>query len=262
MWPPPTAAGWSRRDRCWRGYPPARRSRPVEEEARMAAITPVKEMTRARILVADPLPEDGLARLRQVGEIEVRTKLPQAELLEAVAEAEALVVRSETKVTAAVLEAGRRLKVVGRAGVGVDNIDVKAATAMGILVVNAPRGNTIAAAEHAVGLLIAVARCIPQADASLRRGEWARSKFLGVELRGKTLGLVGLGNVGSEVAKRAQGMEMDVIAFDPVLSRERAEQFNVELVALEELMARADFISIHAPLTERTRNLLDEPMLA
>ncbi|HLQ62447.1 MAG TPA: phosphoglycerate dehydrogenase [Candidatus Acidoferrales bacterium] len=219
-------------------------------------------MPAARILVADPLAEGGLQRLRRAGEVEVATGLSEAELAARVRGFDALVVRSETRVTAAVLEAADRLKVVGRAGVGVDNIDVPAATRRGILVVNAPRGNVIAAAEHSLALLFAVARWIPQADASVRRGEWTRSRFVGVELRGKTLGVVGLGNIGSEVAKRAQGLEMEVIAFDPALAAERAEQFNVELVSMEELLARADFITIHAPLTEATRNLIGARELA
>jgi D-3-phosphoglycerate dehydrogenase / 2-oxoglutarate reductase len=215
-----------------------------------------------RVLVADPLAEDGLVRLRAaVDTVDVKTKLPEAELASAIPDYDALVVRSETKVTERVLEAGRRLKVVGRAGVGVDNIDLTAATRLGVLVVNAPRGNIIAAAEHSIALLLALARSIPQADASLKRGEWQRSKFVGTEIRAKTLGVVGLGNIGSEVAKRAQGLEMDVIAYDPVVSRERAEQFNVELVSLEELVRRADFVSVHAPLVEGTRNLIDARVL-
>jgi D-3-phosphoglycerate dehydrogenase len=216
----------------------------------------------SRVLVADPLAEDGLQRLRSGAAVEVRTKLPEAELVEAVREFDALVVRSETRVTDRILEAGRRLKVVGRAGVGVDNIDVDAATRLGVLVVNAPRGNIIAAAEHSIGLLLALARNIPQADASVKRGEWQRSKYVGAEVRGKTLGVVGLGNIGSEVAKRAQGLEMEVIAYDPAVPGERAEQFNVALVSLEELFARADFVSIHAPLVERTRNLIDARVLS
>jgi D-3-phosphoglycerate dehydrogenase / 2-oxoglutarate reductase len=219
-------------------------------------------VARPRILVADPLAEDGVARLRESAEVEVRTKLPAAELIEAVAGADALVVRSETKVTEAVLEAGRSLKVVGRAGVGVDNIDLATATRKGILVVNAPRGNIVAAAEHAVALLFALARNVPQADASVRRGEWQRSRYTGVEIRGKTLGIVGLGNIGSEVAKRAQGLEMEVIAYDPAVPPERAEQFNVELVPLEDLFRRSDFVSIHAPLVEGTRNLIGARVLA
>ncbi len=215
----------------------------------------------ARILVADPLAEGGLKRLRRAGEVELATGLSEAELAARVPGFDALVVRSETKVTARVMEAGDRLKVVGRAGVGVDNIDVEAATRRGILVVNAPRGNVIAAAEHTLALLLAVARWIPQADASVRRGEWERSRFVGVELRGKTLGVVGLGNIGSEVAKRAQGLEMEVIAFDPAVAAERAEQFNVELVPLEGLLRKADFVTIHAPLTEATRGLIGAPEL-
>lgn len=217
---------------------------------------------KPRVLVADQLAEDGLARLRRAAEVEVRLKQSEADLATMVADFDALVVRSETKVTATVLEAGRRLRVVGRAGVGVDNIDVEAATRRGILVVNAPRGNVIAAAEHTIGLLLAVARRIPQADAALRRGEWQRSRYVGVEVRGKTLGIVGLGNIGSEVAKRAQGLEMEVIACDPAVARERAEQLNVELVSLEELFRRADFISVHAPLVEGTRNLIDARVLS
>jgi D-3-phosphoglycerate dehydrogenase len=210
----------------------------------------------ARILVADSLAEDGLDRLRRAGEVEVRTKLTETDLVAAIPSFDALVVRSETKVTAPIIEAGRSLKVVGRAGVGVDNIDLAAATRRGILVVNAPRGNVIAAAEHSIGLLFAVARWIPQANASVKRGEWTRSRFTGVEVRGKTLGIVGLGNIGSEVAKRGLGLEMEVIAYDPAVSPERAEQQNVELVSLTDLLKRADFITIHAPLVEGTRNLL------
>jgi D-3-phosphoglycerate dehydrogenase len=214
-----------------------------------------------RILVSDPLAEDGLTRLKRAGEVEVRTRLSEADLVAVIPGFDALVVRSETKVTEPVIAAGRDLKVVGRAGVGVDNIDVEAATRRGILVVNAPRGNIIAAAEHSIGLLFAAARSIPQADASVKRGEWTRSRFVGVEVRGKTLGIVGLGNIGSEVAKRAQGLEMEVIAFDPAVPEERAEQFNVQLVPLENLLARADFISVHAPLVEKTRGLIGRAQL-
>lgn len=215
-----------------------------------------------RILVADPLAEDGLERLRRVGEVTVAGKLSEAELVERIPDYDALVVRSETRVTAPVLEAGRKLRVVGRAGVGVDNIDVAAATRKGILVVNAPRGNIVAAAEHTIALLFALARSVPQADASVKRGEWNRSKFVGTEIRGKTLGIIGLGNVGSEVAKRAHGVEMEVIAYDPVVSVERAELFNVALVTLNELLERADFVTIHVPLVDANRHLLGAPELA
>ena len=215
-----------------------------------------------RILVADPLAEDGLERLRRAGEVTVVNKLSETELIERIPDFDALVVRSETKVTAPVLEAGRRLRVVGRAGVGVDNIDVAAATRKGILVVNAPRGNIVAAAEHTIALLFALARSVPQADASVKRGEWTRSKFIGTEIRGKTLGVIGLGNVGSEVAKRAHGLEMEVVAYDPVVSVERAELFNVELVALNELLGRSDFITVHVPLVEANRHLIGARELA
>jgi D-3-phosphoglycerate dehydrogenase / 2-oxoglutarate reductase len=215
-----------------------------------------------RILVADQLAEDGLERLRRAGEVTVVSKLQEAELIERIPEFDALVVRSETRVTASVLEAGRKLRVVGRAGVGVDNIDVPAATLKGILVVNAPRGNIIAAAEHTIALLLSLARWVPQADASVKRGEWTRSKFIGTEIRGKTLGVIGLGNVGSEVAKRAHGLEMEVVAYDPVVSVERAELFNVELVSLNELLGRADFVTVHVPLVDANRNLLGAPELA
>ncbi len=209
-----------------------------------------------KILVADPLAEDGLERLRKAGEVTVVSKLAEAELIRQIPEFDALVVRSETQVTAPVIAAGRKLRVVGRAGVGVDNIDVSAATQKGILVVNAPRGNIVAAAEHTIALLFALARWVPQADASVKRGEWTRGKFVGVEVRGKTLGVVGLGNVGSEVAKRAHGLEMDVIAYDPVVSVERAELFNVALVTLPELLERSDFVTVHVPLVESNRNLI------
>jgi len=215
-----------------------------------------------KILVADPLAEDGLDRLRRAGEVTVVSKLAEPDLVERIPAFDALVVRSETRVTAPIIEAGARLRVIGRAGVGVDNIDVAAATRRGILVVNAPRGNIVAAAEHTMALLFALARWVPQADASVKRGEWTRAKFLGTEIRGKTLGVVGLGNVGSEVAKRAHGVEMDVIAYDPVVSVERAELFNVSLVTLEELLERADFVTLHVPLVEANRHLIGAAQLA
>ena len=216
----------------------------------------------AKILVADPLAEDGLERLRRAGEVTVVSKLDESELVRRIGDFDALVVRSETRVTAPVIDAGRKLRVVGRAGVGVDNIDVPAATRRGIVVVNAPRGNIVAAAEHTIALLFALARWVPQADASVKRGEWTRSRFIGTEVRGKTLGVVGLGNVGSEVAKRAHGLEMDVIAFDPVVSVERAELFNVALVSLNDLLERADFVTVHVPLVDSNRNLIGAGQLA
>src|SRR5438309_5580970 len=245
-------------DAAWlRSPPPCRAYPPPRARARV-----FRQLVVAKILVADRLAEDGLERLRRAGEVTVVSKLAEAELIRRIPEFDALVGRSETRVTAAVIEAGRKLRVVGRAGVGVDNIDVTAATRKGILVVNAPRGNIIAAAEHTMALLFALARWVPQADASVKRGEWTRSKFIGTEIRGKTLGVVGLGNVGSEVAKRAHGLEMDVIAYDPVVSVERAELFNVELVTLEELLKRADFITVHVPLVDSNRNLTGSRELA
>ncbi|MHB8573400.1 MAG: phosphoglycerate dehydrogenase [Candidatus Dormibacteria bacterium] len=217
---------------------------------------------RPRILVADPLAEDGLERLRAFGEVEVRLKLSEEELAAAVDGFEALVVRSESRVTEKVLRAGTGLKVVARAGVGVDNIDVRAATICGVVVVNAPTGNTVAAAEHTIAMMLAAARMIPQADQSVREGRWERARFMGTELRHKTLGLCGLGNIGAEVAKRAQGLEMQVIAFDPVVSQERAESLSVELVTFEELLLRADVVSLHVPLVDSTRGLFGDDAFA
>lgn len=215
-----------------------------------------------RILVADPIAPDGIALLQRAGDVDVRTGLPAADLIAAISPYDALVVRSETKVTAEVIAAGTKLQVIGRAGVGVDNIDIPAATRHGIVVVNAPTGNTISAAEHAVGLMLALARHIPEADASLRRGEWKRSQFVGVELRGKTLGLLGLGQVGSEVARRARAFEMRVIAFDPFVPEERGRTLGVELLPLPEVLAQADFLSAHTTLTQGTRGLVGAEELA
>ena len=209
-----------------------------------------------KILVADPIAADGVAILQQAGEVDVRTGLPAADLIAAIGKYDALVVRSETKVTAEVLAAGTKLQVVGRAGVGVDNIDIPAATEHGVIVVNAPTGNTISAAEHAIALMLALARHIPEADASLRRHEWKRSQFVGVELRGKTLGLLGLGQVGSEVARRARGLEMRVLAYDPFVPEERGRALGVELLPLEDVLKQADFLSTHTTLTSGTRGLI------
>ncbi|MEE8338460.1 MAG: NAD(P)-dependent oxidoreductase, partial [Dehalococcoidia bacterium] len=176
----------------------------------------------SKILIADTLAQDGIDALSERHDVEVRTGLSEDELVEAVATISALVVRSQTRVTARVIEAASRLEVIGRAGVGVDNIDLEAATERGVVVVNAPLANTVSAAEHAFGLMLALARNIPQAVASLRAGEWERSRYQGVELAGRTLGIVGLGRVGSEVATRARAFEMRVVAYDPFVSTERA----------------------------------------
>jgi len=216
------------------------------------AITPT-----VRILVSDPIAADGVERLRAAGEVEVATGLSPEELKRRVADVDALVVRSETKVTAEVLEAARRLRVVGRAGVGVDNIDLDAATRHGVLVLNAPTGNTIAAAEHTVGMMLALARNISRADASMHEGRWDRKAFVGTELREKTLGLLGLGKIGFEVARIAsQGLKMRVIADDPLVTPERAEQAGAELVDFDTLLAQSDFLSVHVPLNDKTRGVI------
>jgi D-3-phosphoglycerate dehydrogenase len=217
---------------------------------------------KPRVLVADPIARDGIDVLERAADVEVRTGLAAETLIETIPAYDALVVRSETKVTAPVIEAGRRLQVIGRAGVGVDNIDIPSATRRGIVVVNAPTGNTISAAEHAIGLMLALARHIPQADASMRAGEWQRSRFVGVELRGKTLGVIGLGQVGTEVARRARGLEMHVIAVDPFVPEERARALGVELVQMDDLLSRADFISVHTTLTTGTRGLIGAAEIA
>jgi D-3-phosphoglycerate dehydrogenase len=212
-----------------------------------------------RVLVSDTLSEEGLAALQAHPEVEVivNTDLTPEQLLAEVAEADALLVRSATRVTAEVIGAGRKLAVIGRAGVGVDNIDVDAATRRGIVVCNSPEGNTVAAAEHTWALLLALARRIPSADASMKAGEWKRSAFMGVELFGKTLGVVGLGKIGSEVAQRAKPFGMDVLGYDPFISAERAARIGVTLVDLPELFARSDFVTFHLPLTRDTRHLLN-----
>lgn len=211
-----------------------------------------------RILVCDPIAEDGIAALKAGGaEVQVRTGLKPDELKKAVDGYDALVIRSETKVTREIIDAAKQLQVVGRAGVGVDNIDLDAATERGVVVVNAPTGNTISAAEHAIALMLALARNIPDANASLRSGKWERSKFVGQEVRGKTLGIIGLGQVGSEVARRARGLEMRVIALDPFVPEERARVLGVDLVSKDELLKESDFISVHTTLTEGTKSLIN-----
>ncbi len=215
-----------------------------------------------RILVSDPIAEDGVAALSEHGaEVDVKTGLSADQIKSVIGEYDALVVRSETKVTKAIFAAAGRLKVVGRAGVGVDNIDLDAATEKGVVVVNAPTGNIISAAEHAIALMLSLARHIPEANASLRSGKWERSKFMGLEVRGKTLGVIGLGQVGSEVARRARGLEMRVLAYDPFVPEERARVLGADLVTMTELLRQSDFISVHTTLTEGTKSLLGEKEL-
>jgi len=216
-------------------------------------------VSRVRVLVTDNLSQRGVDLLRQTPgvEVEVRNKLAPEELKAALKDMDALIVRSATKVTAEVLAASPRLKVVGRAGVGVDNVDLEAATSRGVVVMNTPGGNTISAAEHTLSMLLSLAKHIPQATASMKAGKWEKGKFLSVELSGKTLGIVGLGRIGSEVAKRARGFNLRVLAYDPFISAEAAQTLGVELVELHDLYRQSDFITIHTPLTEETRDLIN-----
>jgi len=216
---------------------------------------------KMNVLIADPLAQEGIEILQQYANVDVKTKLKPEELKGIIGNYEALVVRSQTRVTAEIIEAGTKLIVIGRAGVGVDNIDTAAATRKGIIVVNAPTGNTISAAEHSIALMLALARNIPQANSSLKGGEWKRNEFMGIEVRGKTLGIVGLGNVGSEVARRAQGMEMTLIGYDPFVTAERAKKMGVEMKSLDEIWREADFISLHIPLIDATRNIIGAKQL-
>ena len=214
------------------------------------------------VLVTDPIDEIGLERLREAGH-DVRTGygLEGEELLTAVADVHALIVRSGTEVTEEVIESAPELIIIGRAGIGTDNIDQDAATKHGVIVANAPAGNVRAAAEHTVAMTFAIARSIPQAHARLKRGEWAKSEYIGTELNGKTLGVFGLGRVGQEVARRLGDLGMDIVAYDPYISRERAESFGAELVEMDECLTRADVMSVHTPLTPETEGLIGEAEL-
>ena len=222
-------------------------------------------MTAPKVLVADSISQGGIDELLRDGALEVSTqlKLSENELIKIIPEFNALIVRSETKVTGEVLNAAKKLRVVGRAGVGVDNVDVETATRRGVIVLNAPGGNTVSTAEHAFSLLLNVARKIPQADASLRTKKWNRKDFQGVELYSKVLGVIGMGRIGSELSRRAIAFGMRVIAYDPYLSASRARSLQVELVEeLDDLILAADFISLHTPLTNETRHLLGAARLA
>ncbi|VFU17140.1 D-3-phosphoglycerate dehydrogenase [anaerobic digester metagenome] len=213
-----------------------------------------------KVLVLDGVEEEGLAALRREPDIEldIRGKMTEDELLEVIGEYDGIIVRSATKVTARVLENAPKLKVVGRAGVGVDNIDITAATTRGILVVNAPGGNTIAAAEHTIAMMMSMARKIPQANASLKAGKWDKKSYMGVEVRDKVLGVIGLGRIGSAVAKRAQGLEMKVVAYDPYITEENAGLLGIKLLPLDDLLQLADFITVHLPLSKESKYILGE----
>ena len=220
-------------------------------------------MTAPKVLIADQLSPAAVEifRLRGV-DTDVRTGLSKDELLKIIGDYDGLAVRSATKADKDVLAAAKRLKVIGRAGIGVDNVDIPAATAAGVVVMNTPFGNSITTAEHAIAMMFALARQLPAADASTQAGKWEKNRFMGVELYGKTLGLIGAGNIGSIVADRANGLRMHVVAYDPFLSPERAVEIGVEKVELDELLARADIITLHTPLTDKTRNILSAEALA
>jgi len=216
-----------------------------------------------KVLIADKLSPAAIAIFKMRGvEAEVKTGLPKDELLKIAGDYDGIAIRSATKITAEVLKAAKKLKVVGRAGIGVDNVDIPAATAAGVIVMNTPFGNSITTAEHAIALMMALARELPAANASTHAGKWEKNRFMGVELYGKTLGIIGAGNIGGIVADRAKGLKMHVIAYDPYLSPERAAETGVEKVELDDLLGRADFISLHTPLTGETRNIISVEAIA
>jgi D-3-phosphoglycerate dehydrogenase / 2-oxoglutarate reductase len=217
-----------------------------------------------RVLVTDSLADSGLAILRAAEDVELdyRAGLKGEALLKAVAESDALITRSGTAVTQELVNAGDRLRIVGRAGVGLDNVDVDACTARGILVINAPTANIMSATEHTMAMLLSLCRNIPEAHASVKRGEWTRSKFMGTELHGKTLGVIGLGRIGTRVTTRARAFGMHVLAYDPYIAPSVAEKVGAEMVSLDDLLARADVITVHTPLTDETRGMIQEQHFA
>ena len=216
-----------------------------------------------KVLIADKLSPAAVAIFKERGvDADVKTGLTKEELIKIVDQYDGIAVRSATKLTADVLKAARRLKVVGRAGIGVDNVDIPAATAAGVIVMNTPFGNSITTAEHAISLMLALARELPAANASTQAGKWEKNRFMGVEITGKVLGLIGAGNIGSIVADRAKGLRMRVIAYDPFLSQERANDLGIEKVELNDLLARAEFITLHGPMTPETKNILSADAIA
>jgi D-3-phosphoglycerate dehydrogenase len=215
-----------------------------------------------KILVADKLSQSGIDVLSKDIDVDIKTGLSEDEIVKIVPDYEGLIVRSSTQVTKRIIEAGKKLRVIGRAGVGVDNIDVEAATKKGIVVMNTPLGNITSAGEHTIALLMALARNIPKAHQSLKQQKWEKKKFTGVELNSKTLGIIGLGKVGSLVAKAAHALSMNIIVYDPFIAEEKAEQMNIRLVEFDDLIRSADFITVHTPLTDSTRNLIGEKQFA
>src|ERR1700753_4243167 len=222
-------------------------------------------MSKPKVLISDALSPAAVQIFKDRGvEVDFQPNLgkDKDKLAEIIGNYDGLAIRSATKATAKIIEKATRLKVIGRAGIGVDNVDIPAATAKGIIVMNTPFGNSITTAEHAITLMLALGREIPQADASTQAGKWEKNRFMGVELTGKTLGVIGCGNIGSIAASRALGLKMRVVAFDPFLSAERAQELGVEKVELDDLLARSDFITLHTPLTAQTRNILSAENLA
>src|SRR3990167_4818109 len=221
-----------------------------------------KEITMPviKILISDPLSEEGVKILEKEKEfkVDIKQKLSPEELKKIIGEYNALIVRSETKVTADIISSAVNLKIIGRAGVGLDNVDVDAASKKGIIVMNAPAGNTISTAEHTMSLILAMSRNIPQANISMREGKWDRKKFMGTELYNKVLGVVGLGRIGTEVTKRALSFKMKVVVYDPYLSEEKAKKMEVEIADLATLLKNADYITVHTPLTNETKHLIGE----
>lgn len=217
-----------------------------------------------KILISDSLAEEGIKILKKVKEfkVDVKLKLPPDELKKIIKDYSALLIRSGTKVTKEIIKAADKLKVIGRAGVGLDNVDLEAASKRGIIVMNTPGGNTISTAEHTMSLILALSRNITKADVSIKKGEWERKKFMGVELYGKILGIIGLGRIGAEVTKRANAFGMKVLACDPFLSLEKAKELSVESVELKDLFKRADFITVHTPMTDDTRHIINKKAIA
>ncbi len=216
-----------------------------------------------KVLVSDNISSKGVEILKKAGlDVDVKTGMKPEELIACIGDYEGLVIRSATKVTAAVIEAASKLKVIGRAGSGLDNVDKATASKKGIVVMNTPGGNTMTTAEHSIAMLFSVARLIPQATASMKAGKWEKKKFMGVELYHKTLGIVGLGNIGSQVAKKAQGLEMNVIAYDPFLSEDKAKATGIRKVSLDELFAQSDFITIHTPMTAETKGVINSKTIS
>jgi D-3-phosphoglycerate dehydrogenase len=209
-----------------------------------------------RVLVTEAIADEGLEIMSSCAQVDVRLGLKPEEIMAIISGYDALVVRSQTQASAEIIEAGKNLQVIARAGVGIDNVDIEAATRRGIVVVNAPTSNTISAAEHTIALMLALARHIPQANALLKSGVWRREDFMGTEVRNKTLGIIGLGGVGSEVARRARGLEMKLIAHDPFISVDHARNLEVELASLKQLLKESDFITLHLPLTASTKGLI------